>query len=68
MDSFVGRLPFAFVAPDWEGHVSNYLEYNSSSVIWSPIFVRDTFPQEGSMARFLASLTGLISEPLTLHC
>ena len=36
--------------------VSDYLEHNSTSIVWSPIFVHEAFSDDDSVAQLLSML------------
>jgi len=43
-----------------DARVSDYLEHNSSSVVWSPIFVQDAFQDDDSVAQLFSRLDGVL--------
>lgn len=47
------RFPSLYaLANDRDTHVSDYLEHNSSSLVWSHVFVCDAFLEDDSVAQF----------------
>jgi len=54
------RFPSLYaLTEDRDARVSDFLEHNSSSLIWSPVFVRDALSEDDSVAQFFNMLDGV---------